>query len=211
MGRSTNLITDSWAGMTYLALFLASKFSVSIPYLLPYQYDSHSTTPNAYSDEPSVRDSSQSMSKDFSSKTVSSSSIPLRKQAAAPPIYLLVLPIIPICAAIYISSTRFSDFRHHGFDILFGSLMGFFLAFMCFRLYHLPIRRGGGWSWGPRSPPRAFGIGVGIAGYVINESAQSNRGDLELGQNPIMALAEPETANGISSSQTNRISKEMER
>lgn len=105
-----------------------------------------------------------------------------RNQAAAPPLYLFVLPLLPFCVAIYISSTRYSDFRHHGFDILFGSLMGFGLAWAAFRLYHLPIRRSAGWAWGPRSSSRAFGVGVGAGGYVDEEERMTLQNDVELGK-----------------------------
>ena len=33
----------------------------------------------------------------------------------------------------------------------------------------MPIRRGAGWSWGARSRGRAWGVGVGVAGYVGTE------------------------------------------
>ncbi|KAI4164046.1 MAG: hypothetical protein LQ342_002281 [Letrouitia transgressa] len=195
----------SWAGMTYLALFLASKFSVAIPFLLPFAYSNNSPAANAYSSDGSAYGSSQSPTKEFSS-IVNYSHVPLRKQAAAPPTYLLILPLIPICAAIYISSTRFSDFRHHGFDIIFGSLMGLLLAYTTFRLYHLPIRRGGGWSWAPRSPSRAFGVGVGRAGYIVNEDAPPRKDDLESGgKYPAMESSDAGLRDGMSSSQTQRI------
>ena len=101
---------------------------------------------------------------------------PLRNQAASPPAYLLVLVFVPICAAIYISSTRFSDFRHFGFDILFGSLVGALFAWFGFRWTHLPVRQGAGWSWGARTRDRAFGIGMGVMGYVGQEGWESSGG-----------------------------------
>ena len=115
-----------------------------------------------------------------------STTVQLRNQAAAPPTYLLVIAFIPIGAAIYISSTRYSDFRHHGFDIIFGSLMGFALAWFTFRWYHLPIRQGAVWSWGARSRDRAFAVPVGVHGYVGYEGGESatasNDTDLEGGR-----------------------------
>lgn len=82
---------------------------------------------------------------------------------------MLVLAFIPTGAAIYISSTRFSDFRHHGFDILFGSAMGLVLAWGSFRLFHMPLRRAGGASWGSRGSGMmgARGMGPGGAGEVV--------------------------------------------
>ena len=67
---------------------------------------------------------------------------------------------------MYIAASRYSDFRHHGFDILSGSFIGTVAAFAAFRYYHLPLSRGAGWSWGPRSRTRAFWAGVGVGGYV---------------------------------------------
>lgn len=95
--------------------------------------------------------------------------VPIRYQSAAPPVYTLALVLTPVLAAIYIASTRFTDFRHFGFDLLFGSLIGITTAWFSFRWYHLPITRGAGWAWGPRSYQRAWGIGVGMGSYVGTE------------------------------------------
>ncbi|KAH0542734.1 hypothetical protein FGG08_002873 [Glutinoglossum americanum] len=137
----------SWAGLTYLTLFLSAKFAITTPYLAP----------RAFSERPPV------------------STATFRNQAAAPPLYLLIIAVIPIGAATYISSTRYSDFRHHGFDILFGALIGLFSALLAFRWYHSPIQRGAGYAWGARSPSRAFGIGVGVGGYVGNEELEHEK------------------------------------
>ena len=107
----------------------------------------------------------------------------IHSQAAAPPVYLLALAFIPVGTAIYISSTRYSDFKHHGFDIIIGSLMGFLLAWGSFRWYHIPIRRGAGWSWGPRSADKAWGVGLGIQGYA-KDDVEENRNDIERGVTP---------------------------
>jgi hypothetical protein len=95
--------------------------------------------------------------------------VPIRYQNAAPPVYTVVFVLIPIASAIYITSTRYTDFRHFGFDMLFGTLIGVVCAWFSFRLYHLPITRGAGWAWGPRSYQRAWGIGVGLGSYVGSE------------------------------------------
>ncbi|KAI4242970.1 MAG: hypothetical protein L6R42_010861 [Xanthoria sp. 1 TBL-2021] len=181
---------DSFAGLTYLALYLASKFSITVPYLLPFSHasPSSSTSTFANSQKPTRPDSSSPTLPAPSSSTQQHQT-PLRSQSAAPPVYLLLLPFIPICLAIYISSTRYSDFRHHGFDILFGSLMGAVLSWFSFRMYHLPIRRGGGWSWGPRSEGKAFGTLLGTGGYretggKRDDDVLGQRGDLEWGKGP---------------------------
>jgi hypothetical protein len=95
--------------------------------------------------------------------------VPIRFQNAAPPVWTLLLILVPIGSAIYICASRFVDYRHFGFDILFGSLIGITTSWFSFRFYHLPITRGAGWAWGPRSYERAWGIGVGRGTYVGTE------------------------------------------
>ena len=175
------LPVDSWAGMFYLALYLCSKFAITIPYLLPSTHEAYSTsaalTPPSYELKGLKNSLQNAKADDFPPQD--SSRLVLHEQAAAPPTYLLILPLIPVSLATYVASTRFSDFRHHGFDIIFGSLMGMFLSWISFRIYHPPIRRGAGWSWGPRSASRAWGIGIGTLGYVQDEDRESKKQDLE--------------------------------
>lgn len=83
--------------------------------------------------------------------------------------HLLILAALPLCVAVWICSTRYAEFYHFGFDLIGGSLIGALSAWFAFRWYHLPIRSGRGWAWGARSRKRAFGIGVGTAGYVGEE------------------------------------------
>lgn len=176
----------SWAGMLYLALYLCSKFSIAIPYLLPYSFASNNTRDvfAAAPRDPIATNGDLDDSKTDALTTENSSIVLSRRQGAAPPTYLLILPLIPISLATYVASTRFSDFRHHGFDILFGSFMGSIISYISFRMYHMPIRRGAGWSWGPRSTSRAWGIGVGIQGYA-EEQGHAKRNDLEGGNGTI--------------------------
>ncbi|KAI4265176.1 MAG: hypothetical protein L6R38_009604 [Xanthoria sp. 2 TBL-2021] len=180
----------SFAGLTYLALYLASKFSITVPYLLPFSYTSSSSSNTTFAnDQKPTRPDSSSPTLPTPSSSTQRHQTPLRSQSAAPPVYLLLLPFIPICLAIYVSSTRYSDFRHHGFDILFSSLMGIVLSWFSFRMYHLPIRRGGGWSWGPRSEGKAFGTLLGTGGYretgrKRDDDVGGQRADLEWGKGP---------------------------
>ncbi|GME25797.1 hypothetical protein GTA08_BOTSDO12361 [Neofusicoccum parvum] len=155
----------AFAGLVYLSLFLATKFSVTIPFLAPAPFQEQ--TPH------------------FNPSNIETTTAPLpqaaktnpRSQSAAPPIHLFVIVFIPIGAAIYIASTRYTDYKHHGFDVLFSSIMGILSAWFCFRWYHMPIRRGAGWAWGPRSNDRAFGIGIGTGTYHVSKSnAASYRG-----------------------------------
>jgi hypothetical protein len=86
----------------------------------------------------------------------------VRKRGAAPPVYLMLIAFVPTATAFFISASRWFNYRHHGFDILFGAAIGIFFAYIGFYMYHLPIRRGAGWAWGARSQRRAFGRLVGF-------------------------------------------------
>jgi membrane-associated phospholipid phosphatase len=154
----------AWAGMLYLSLFICAKFAVHIPYLLPGSDSNRfiSTFDEDYGDHDSLRKNSQSTSASLQLQ-------PPRSQAAAPPVYLLVIAFIPIATAMFIATSRWFDYRHHGFDIISGSLLGIFTAYIGFRMYHLPIQGGSGWAWGARTRDRAFWLGVGRAGYVGEE------------------------------------------
>ena len=161
--------------MSYLALFLCSKFSISIPYLLPYPYGAQKANASV---DPSTQD--PLMVGDIPDQSVTDfKPVPLRDQAAAPPAYLFILPLNPIVLATYVAASRYSDFRHHGFDIIFGATMGTVISWTTFRIYHMPIRRGAGWSWGPRSASRAFGARFGNQGYVNHRVAKPR--ELEAG------------------------------
>lgn len=107
-----------------------------------------------------------------------------RNEAAAPPLYLLIMLILPLGVACFICASRFYDYRHHGFDIISGSLIGIFTSWFSFRWYHMPMARGSGWSWGPRSPHRAFAVGVGSSGYVdpYDLRHREEQDDLEMGE-----------------------------
>jgi hypothetical protein len=171
----------SWSGLFYLALFLCSKFAISIPFLPPKRLSVERPTDlDAYvgsgagilpvhNDSTDQTSGSFKQSADPSNRTLALSKIPPRNQAAAPPVYLLALPLVPICTAIYITSTRYFQFFHHGFDMIAGMLIGILSAWFAFRWYHLPISQGAGWAWGARTRDRAWAIGVGVPGYVGTE------------------------------------------
>jgi hypothetical protein len=174
----------SWAGLLYLTLFLASKFAIAIPFLAPRPFSTNPAHTSAVS--PSnlrtksilPMHSKATTDDSLSSETQTERVIPIRNQAAAAPVYTLVLVLVPIASAIYISSTRFTDYRHHGFDIIFGALIGIICSWFSFRWYHLPIQTGAGWAWGPRTYQRAWGIGVGVGAYVGTEG-WSHKGESE--------------------------------
>jgi len=179
------------AGLIYLSLFLASKLATTIPYLAPSAFSQDGSHLSAF---PSRLERRSQTGRSDKSESSNHDSLPVRSghddmiigarnQAAAPPVYLLVITIIPWFASIYIASTRYSDFRHHGFDILFGYIIGTVTAIFAFRYYHLPMRQGAGWSWGPRSQHRSFWAGIGVGSYAGRENNTSTyrTGDLESG------------------------------
>jgi membrane-associated phospholipid phosphatase len=187
---SKSILDDGWrswpsghssfsaAGLVYLSLFLASKLALTLPFLSPKPATQSNLS--YYSAFPSRNHPSphEEYPSKYTPRTPATNldnhQIAARNQAASPPLYLLALAFIPTGAAMYIAASRFSDFRHHGFDILSGSFLGTVTAFAAFRYYHLPLSRGAGWSWGPRSTSRAFWAGVGTGSYVGEDGA---RGD----------------------------------
>lgn len=186
MQYSANETLVGFAGLFYLALFLCSKFAVRIPYL-PHGFPTYpSISPSVYSANAnghSESGDSATSSKEF--QTIAKSRDSLRGHhngAAAPPTYLVVLPLIPICVATYISATRFTDFRHRPWDIISGALLGILFSWLSFRMYQPPVRRGDGWAWPSRSASRAFGISIGSSGYVESDLRRKKSDDVESGQ-----------------------------
>lgn len=195
--------SSSAAGLIYLTLFLASKFAVTIPFFAPTGYSAdysafpsrlaaHQAKVSAY--EP-VRVQHQAggikaggPGDDITPDPTASqrvaahhrSVVAVRRQAAAPPLYLLTLVLLPFFASVFIASSRWFDFRHHGFDILFGFLIGTLCAWFSFRYYHLPISQGAGWGWGPRSADKAFWAGVGSYSYATGKDHPPGEADVEL-------------------------------
>lgn len=193
------------AGLIYLSFFLASKFAVTIPFVASGSYAAdagavHTSFPSRLRNgrgpaDEAMRPLSQATD-EFSgggdpaiAKQITSHStsvLAVRRQAAAPPIYLLILTVLPFFLAIFIAGSRWSDYRHHGFDILFGFIIGTVTAWFAFRYYHLPISRGAGWAWGPRSHSKAFWAGVGSYSYATEKEdwARSGYDEDGFGQAP---------------------------
>jgi len=185
-------------GLIYLSLFIASKFAITMPFFAPAGY-----TDAAFAAFPSRTRAgvTKSVSESYELQNrgpVEQSSSPVdpslqkqlahhgqtvaavRRQAAAPPLYLLFIAVLPFFGAVFIASSRWFDFRHHGFDILFGFFIGTVTSFFAFRYYHLPISQGAGWAWGPRSTDKAFWGGVGSYSYATDRVHGSYRsGDEE--------------------------------
>lgn len=161
------------AGLVYLSLFLASKLAVTIPFApsgTGNASDAYSAFPSRSMPDDNALDAQSVISHPGPLKTrevAHNATIQsVRLQAAAPPLYLLAVTLIPFGTSVFIAASRWWDFRHHGFDILFGWLMGLASAIYSFRYYHLSIQQGAGWAWGPRSRERAFWAGVGRVGYA---------------------------------------------
>ena len=174
----------TFAGLFYFALYLCSKFAIKLPSPFPY-FSTYYSAPSSVTSTPINGDAGDPARGEKTSRVISTGHPSIRSfhdQAAAPPTYLLILPLIPICVATYISSTRFSDFRHHGFDIISGAVEGLIFSWSSFRMYHIPVTQGDGWAWGPRSAPRAFGIAIGTSGYVEEILPRKKSDDIEAGQ-----------------------------
>jgi len=76
--------------MFYLTLYLCSKFSITIPYLLPYPFLSSQDVQKSPMRPIADNVSDQSKTNVFSTRD--ELSIAPRSQAAAPPAYLFILP-----------------------------------------------------------------------------------------------------------------------
>lgn len=157
----------SFAGLTYTSLWLCSKFSIAFPYLPIFPSSHRNSHEEELTDTPEPNPHPES-------------TLSIRKEGAAPPIYMLVAPVIPIAVAFFIVASRWTDHRHHGVDLVFGSAIGILFAWSAFRLYNLPIRRSGGWSWGTRSRRNAFFKKIGFPSHVGSdnwaaESAESGQ------------------------------------
>ncbi|KAH9908666.1 PAP2 superfamily-domain-containing protein [Xylariomycetidae sp. FL2044] len=196
------------AGLIYLSFFLASKFAITLPFVPQSAQSQDTSSVTAFPsrlrngadpiggisksrnmDYESVRRQAYTTSEDYSSPSTldaakgvgayNTAVQAVRRQAASPPLYLLLLTILPFFLAIFIAGSRWSDFRHHGFDILFGFIIGTICAWFAFRFYHLPIRSGAGWAWGPRSHDKAFWAGLGSWSYASNRRHWERPGDEE--------------------------------
>ncbi|KAL2014998.1 hypothetical protein VTK56DRAFT_6541 [Thermocarpiscus australiensis] len=191
--------SSSAAGLIYLSLFIASKFAITIPFVAQTGSSADAaaftafpsrtrlpsvrvTGPDAYELSTLPQPAPTPLTEDsvLGEKGLARHNqrvAAVRRQAAAPPLYLLVICVVPFFGSVFISGSRWWDFRHHAFDILFGYLIGTVTAFFSFRYYHLPVSRGAGWAWGPRSHDKAFWAGVGSFSYATDHL----RGDYRSG------------------------------
>lgn len=181
---------SSAAGLGFLALYLATKFGVVFPFAHPpSSVAAAMQSASAFSNQPlssraarntyelddinhsgSMRQRLQGAAAGKSAagpagyesnEWLDSSDLPTRMGGAAPPLYLLVVVLAAFFGSVFIAASRWFDFRHHGFDILFGYLIGAITGIFSFYLYQVPLSYGAGWAWGPRSADKAFWAGVG--------------------------------------------------
>ena len=200
--------SSSSAGLLYLSLFIASKFAITIPFLTPANYSnaagfsafpsrlrrSGSPSDEMYELVDRRQQSDGTVNAGIAGEELSRPADPqaakriashsravaaVRLSAAAPPLYLLLIACLPTFGAVFISGSRWFDFRHHAFDIMFGFAIGVITAVFAFRYYHLPITQGAGWAWGPRSNDKAYWAGIGSYSYATNKNDWSRAGDEE--------------------------------
>jgi membrane-associated phospholipid phosphatase len=157
------------SGLIYLSLWLAAKLGVGVPFLLGGTIDEVENSIKAHSEHTRApRDREETNTRTRHDGSYGSGDLltySARRQDAAAPIYLLVITLIPLGAAIYICASRWNDFQHHGFDIIFGFLIGALSSVLAFRYYHLPLCRGAGFAWAARSEKKAFWSGMGKGGF----------------------------------------------
>lgn len=79
------------------------------------------------------------------------------KVTSAPPLWQTAIALIPILVMLFVSSSRYADFHHAGFDIIAGMILGSVLGWVSFRFYHSSVRRASGLvAWVPRDANHAF-------------------------------------------------------
>ena len=137
----------SWSGLLYLSFWLALKFNVTFPQIQAHRAGSSQVEKATTAILPMHNGAAQE-----------DRSLHPRQSASAPPIFGVIACLVPICVAIFISSTRYVDFKHHGVDIFSGSLLGVFTAWLAFRYYHSSLTQGYAWTWGPRAERDAWSI-----------------------------------------------------
>lgn len=165
--------TIAAAGLVYFALFLAAKLGAGspfLPYNLSRRWSSYHDVSSAEGDQHTNRISFDDP-RDYQAG---------RTDGSAPPLYALIITLIPLSTALFIACSRWYDFQHHGFDIISGFAIGTATSILAFRYYHLPLGRGKGWAWGPRSTEHAFWVPVG-SGRGSAPNASNGRDDTENG------------------------------
>lgn len=119
----------AFAGCWYQSLFLCHWFGVGISPSSSTRNIQHTTNVDAIHEdnEPLLQDVSEPEAERPHSAD---------KEPTPFPVYLLLLPYIPLGLAIFIAGTRYFDFKNHGFDVLAGAAIGSVTASLGFRMYH---------------------------------------------------------------------------
>ncbi|EPE04683.1 pap2 domain-containing protein [Ophiostoma piceae UAMH 11346] len=181
---------SSAAGLGFLALYLASKFGVVFPFAhRPHSAEAAMISSSGFTTSDLPRRSANNtyelgdirlpshMRQDLQGASIGKSAarpldypshdwldgtdVPMRTSGAAPPLFLLVIVLAPFFGSVFIAASRWFDYRHHGFDILFGYFIGTITGVFAYYMYQVPPSYGAGWAWGPRSADKAFWAGVG--------------------------------------------------
>ncbi|PMD33375.1 PAP2-domain-containing protein [Hyaloscypha variabilis F] len=121
--------TIAFAGLWYLSLFLCHRFGVGIPTSSTPRNIQQTTNFDAIHEdnEPLLQEILEPEAERSHST---------EKEPTPFPVYLLLLPYIPLGLAIFIAGTRYFDFRNHGLDVLVGAAIGSVTASLGFRMYH---------------------------------------------------------------------------
>jgi membrane-associated phospholipid phosphatase len=116
----------AWSGMLFLSLWLCHKFAIvtpATPIAAPEKIQSTSSSGQSQSSLDVEQE--KHPSKPLKCPT----QIPSQHyRAAAPPMYLIVVPFVPLAISVWICSTRYSEFYHSGIDVIAGTLIGIMSA-----------------------------------------------------------------------------------
>ncbi|KAL7272117.1 hypothetical protein RUND412_005087 [Rhizina undulata] len=100
-------------------------------------------------------------------------------------VWKTILVLIPLLAAALVAVSRIMDARHHPFDIITGSLLGFFVAWASYRQYfpslNEPWKKGRAYparTWGSSSIERRQHLegGYEVAGAVARDEEEGKAG-----------------------------------
>jgi hypothetical protein len=103
---------------------------------------------------------------------------------------------LPVLFATYLASTLVLGYHHHGYDVIFGSLIGIVMAFFSYRMVFCSIHDPR-WNTVPRRrferserDSRRLGLGGGMSG------GKDVEGRLEMGMERTRRISSAETATG---------------
>jgi hypothetical protein len=108
-------------------------------------------------------------------------------------IYAYIISAIPLSLAAFIATSRITDFRHHGTDVLAGTSLGIFFGILGYRFYFPWLHSSlAGTPWMIiQQEGTGFGKGEPLLPTVYNTDAHSTAGytraaspDSEIGHEP---------------------------